>query len=126
MEIRSESMEKKEAVEIMEILFACYPNFNRNKTENFADIWITRLIEEGDYKLTIKKVKEHTASNPYPPSLADIIARKYKPVYTELTDIEVMEEAVRREKADPEKAKKREESLKRFEEKIKELRRIGR
>lgn len=119
-------MEKKEAVEIMEILFVCYPNFNRNNTPNFVDIWINRLVEEGDYKLTLKKTKEHTASNPYPPSLADIIARKHKPVYTELTDIEAMEEAVRREKADPEKAKKREESLKRFEEKIKELRRVGR
>lgn len=119
-------MEKKEAIEIMELLFVCYPNFNRNNTKNFAEIWITRLVEEGDYELTLKKAKEHTASNPYPPSLADIIARKHKPVYTELTDIEAMEEAVRREKADPELAKKREASLKRFEEKIKELRRVGR
>lgn len=119
-------MERKEAIQIMEILLSCYPNFNRNKTKNFVKIWIARLVEEGDYKLTLKKVKEHTASNPYPPSLADIIAKKYKPVYTELTDIEAMEEAVRREKADPEKAKKREESLKRFEEKLKELRRVGR
>lgn len=119
-------MKKDEAVEIMNLLFVCYPNFNRNDTPGFVDIWMNRLISEGDYKQTFKKAKEYTATNQYPPALADIIAREYKPVNTEITDVVAMEEAVRREKADPKLKAKREESLKRFEDKLKELRKIGR
>lgn len=65
-------MEKSEAIEIMEILYSFYPNFNKRGVKSFNKIWIERLME-GDYKKTLKKTEEYTVNSPYPPSLADII-----------------------------------------------------
>ena len=68
---------KDEAIEIMEILYSLYPNFNRRGMDNFNRIWIEKLMD-GDYEKSLKQTNEYVAESPYPPSLADIIVKPYK------------------------------------------------
>ena len=37
-------MTKEEAIEIMQILYATYPNFNKNDVKGFNAIWLKRLM----------------------------------------------------------------------------------
>lgn len=119
-------MTKEEAIEILEILYVTYPNFNKNKMDGFNKIWLKRLMEDGNYKRTLRKTNDYTAESKFAPTLADILVKEYKPVNTEVTDVNAMEQAVREEMADPERRRRREEKLKQFEDKLKELRRNGR
>lgn len=103
----------------MELLYAYYPNFNRNKLNNFNAIWIERLLN-GDYEKSLQKVKSHAAESSYPPSLADVFVPTHKPKDDQMAEsIKVAEETVRREMADPETAARRRKKLDEMNEKLK-------
>lgn len=105
-------MTKDEALEIMQILYAAYPNFNKNNIKGFNQIWVGRLMEYGNYKKTLKKANDYTMESPYPPAMADIIVKDV--IYKDdgmATQIKQAEEVVKREKSDPVKLKERERLL---------------
>lgn len=118
-------MEYLEAKEILVEVQRLFPHFNKNRDIETAKAWI-RLLQNGDYENTKKKLDEYAIESSYPPNVADILVKPYEPVNTEVTDVKAMERAVQEELADPERRKSREEKMKQFENKIKELRRIGR
>ncbi|WP_020007372.1 replicative helicase loader/inhibitor [Salinicoccus albus] len=108
-------MNKTEAVEIMELLYAFYPNFNKNKMENFNQIWIDRLCE-GDYRKTVQKVKQYTADSSFPPALADVFVKKHVPHEQVDMTIKADRERVEAEMADPEKRAEREQKFEQLKE----------
>lgn len=118
-------MEFLEAKEILVEVQRLFPHFNKDRDIETAKTWI-RLLQKGDYENTMRKLDEYASESSYPPNVADILVKSYKPVNTEVTDVKAMERAVQEELADPERRKSREEKMKQFENKIKELRRIGR
>lgn len=118
-------MEYLEAKEILIEVQRLFPHFNKSRDIEIAKTWM-RLLQKGDYESTMKKLDEYASESSYPPNVADILVKPYKPVNTEVTDVKDMERAVQEEKADPERRKRREEKLKQFEDKLKELRRNGR
>lgn len=112
-------MNKKEALEIMDILFTFIPNFGRNATPEFVDMWMNRLMNEGDYQQTLKKTNEYTAAKSYTPALADIIVKVHKPVKSnKQIELEEMEAAVNKEKANPELEAKRLKSIEVMQRKL--------
>ena len=118
-------MEYLEAKEIFIDVQRLYPHFNKDRDIEVARTWI-RLLQKGDYEKTKRKLDEYVIESSYPPNVADILVKPYKPINTEVTDVKDMERAVQEEMADPERRRRREEKLKQFEDKLKELRRNGR
>jgi len=112
-------MKKEEAIEIMQILYATYPNFNKNDVKGFNSIWLKRLMEHGDYSKTLRKTEDYTAESKFAPSLADILVKEYKPRDDGMAEqIRAAEEKVRQEKADPERAARREQLLNEMRRKL--------
>lgn len=112
-------MNKEQALEIVQMLYAAYPNFNRHGSKNFNSIWLERLIEDGDYSKTLRKTKDYTTENKFAPALADILVKEYKPRDDGMAEqIRAAEEKVRQEKADPEKAARREQLLNEMRKKL--------
>ena len=112
---------KDEAIEIMEILYSLYPNFNRRGMDNFNRIWVGKLME-GDYKKTLKKTNEYVDQSPYPPSPADIIVKPHKHVDHGMPEqIRAAEERVRKEQADPEIAARRKSKLDEYRKKLERM-----
>ena len=114
-----------QAKEILEELYVVYPNFNRNDIEDFDKIWLKRLMK-GDYKKTMRKVEDYMETNPYPPSLADVLVKEYKPTPIELMEVPRATAEVEREMADPESRKKREATLEKIREKKMEFQELMR
>ena len=53
--------------------------FNFKLTPQQMTLWTDLLVERGDYKETMKKVKNRAMSDiPYKPMISEIIARPYK------------------------------------------------
>lgn len=113
-------MKKNQALEILEMLYSFYPNFNRKELDSFNDIWIERLTE-GDYGKTMRKVKQYTLDSRFPPTLADVLVIEPKLIPPEETELAKARAAVEAELADPVKAKEREEVLERARRKFEEL-----
>ena len=112
-------MTKDEAIEIIQILYATYPNFNKNNVKGFNAIWLKRLMEDGDYQKTLRKTENYTAESKFAPSLADILVKEYKPRDDRMAEqIRAAEEKVRQEKADPERAARREQLLNEMRKKL--------
>lgn len=112
-------MTKDEAIEIMQILYATYPNFNKNDVKGFNAIWLKRLMADGDYPKTLRKTEDYTAESKFAPTLADILVKEYKPRDDGMAEqIRAAEERVRQEKADPEKAARRERLLNEMRKKL--------
>ena len=112
-------MNKEQALEIVQMLYAAYPNFNKHGSKNFNSIWLERLIEDGNYSKTLRKTKDYTTENKFAPSLADILVKEYKPRDDRMAEqIRAAEEKVRQEKADPEKAARRERLLNEMRKKL--------
>ncbi|WP_342388126.1 hypothetical protein [Salinicoccus bachuensis] len=118
-------MEFIQAKSIMEELYAVYPNFNRKGIEDFDKIWIKRLMK-GDYKKTMRKVEEYTGTNPYPPSLADVLVKEYKPTPIAQMELPRATAEVERELADPEARKRREATLEKARQKRMEFQELMR
>ncbi|MHC0551400.1 hypothetical protein [Salinicoccus sp. CNSTN-B1] len=118
-------MKRKQALEVLEILYTFYPNFNHRSIESFNQIWIDRLIE-GDYEKTMRKVREYTTNNPYSPSLADVLVKEYKPTPIEQMEVPRATAEVEREMADPESRKKREGTLEKIKQKRMEFQELMR
>jgi len=113
-------MKKPQALEILKILYAFYPNFNRKDIESFNEMWIERLTE-GDYEKTMRKVKQYTQDSRFPLSLADVLVIEPKITPPEETEIAKARAAVEKEMADPEMRAKRERSLERARQMFEEL-----
>ena len=112
---------KDEAIEIMEILYSLYPNFNKRGMDNFNRIWIEKLME-GDYNKTLKQTNQYVTESPYPPSLADIIVKPYKHRDDKMPEkIREAEEAVRKEMADPEIAARRKAKIDKMRQKLERM-----
>lgn len=115
-------MDKKEALEIMDILITFIPNFGRNATPEFVEMWMDRLMNEGDYQQTLKKANEYTAEKSFTPALADIIVKVRKPVKSnKKNELEEMEAAVNKEKQNPELNAKREKAIKEMQKRLRGL-----
>ncbi|KKK34712.1 hypothetical protein WN59_06690 [Salinicoccus sediminis] len=115
-------MKKPQALEILKILYAFYPNFNHKEIESFNEMWIERLTE-GDYEKTMRKVKQYTQDSRFPPSLADVLVIEPKITPPEETEIAKATAAVEKEMADPEMRAKRERSLENARQMFEELKR---
>lgn len=118
-------MNRDEARNIYKEIKILYPLFDRNNDKETAILWLDRL-QMGDYKRTKQKLLDYSMESTYPPTLANILVREHKPVNTEASDIAAMEEAVRKEKADPEKNAERMESLQEFNRRLEALEKYGR
>lgn len=118
-------MERNQARAIYKEIKSLYPLFNKDNDEDAAKLWLDRL-QLGDYKRTKQKLLDYSMESTYPPTLANILVREHKPVNTEASDIAAMEEAVRKEKSDPEKNAERMESLQEFNRRLEALEKYGR
>lgn len=95
-------MNKEEAKEIFIEIQRLYPLFNRERDKELAQLWIERL-QMGDYKLTKQKLLDYSMESTYPPALAHVLVRKYKPRDDGMVDaIKESEERVKEENKDPE------------------------
>lgn len=111
-------MTKDEAMEIMELLYIAYPNFNKNNMKNFNKVWISRLME-GDYQKTLRKTKLYTAENKFLPSLADVVHIENQPRDDGMAEqIRAAEESVKKENQDPEVLKRKQQMLEDMREKL--------
>ena len=117
-------MNKQEAIDIMETLYSAYPNFNKKNINSFNTRWIGFLLK-GDYEKTLIKTEQYIEESPFPPAPANIIVPVHKPTNTELTDMKKARETVEHENNDPEQRARREEMLRRFDQKLEELRQSG-
>lgn len=118
-------MNRVQARDIYKTIRRLYPYFHRDVDDDTIVLWLD-LLEKGDYEKTKRKLIEYSTESSYDPKIADILVKEYKPINTEVTDVAAMEKAVKEEMADPERRERRQEKLKQFEDKIKELRRHGR
>ena len=115
-------MNKEEALEIMELLYATYPNFNKSGMKKFNQIWMDKLMDLGDYRKTLQRANQYITESPYPPSLADIIVKPYKHVDHGMPEqIRAAEERVRKEQADPEIAARRKSKLDEYRKKLERM-----
>lgn len=74
---------------------------------------------KGDYEKTIRKLEEYCLSNKYPPAIADFLVKDSAHRNDKMQQqIKAAEDAVRREKADPEKAARREQLLNEMRRKL--------
>ena len=111
-------MEYLEAKEILVDIQRLFPHFNKNRDVEVAKTWI-RLLQKGDYERTKRKLDEYVIESSYPPNVADILVKEYKPRDDGMAEqIRAAEEKVRQEKADPEKAARREQLLNEMRKKL--------
>lgn len=113
-------MKESQALEILRMIYAFYPNFNKHDMQDFNDMWLERLTE-GDYEKTMRKVKQYTLDSRFPPTLADVLVIEPKIIPPEETEIAKARAVVEKEMADPELRAKRERSLERARQKFEEL-----
>ncbi|SDO80301.1 replicative helicase loader/inhibitor [Halobacillus aidingensis] len=69
-------MDKAQVLKVFKVLQNAYPRFMPDNTEDAQeklDTW-TRMMRDMDFKRVMKKVEEHTVSNKFPPSIAEISA----------------------------------------------------
>lgn len=118
-------MDRDQARKVYKTVRRLFPYFHRDADDDTIILWLD-LLEKGDYEKTKRKLIDYSTESSYDPKIADILVKEYKPINTEVTDVAAMEKAVREEMADPERRERRQEKLKQFENKIKELRRHGR
>lgn len=112
-------MTKDEAIEIMQILYATYPNFNKNDVKGFNSIWLKRLMEDGDYSKSLHKTEDYTAESKFAPTLADILVKEYKPRDDGMAEqIKQAEALVEKEKSNPEIAARRKQKLDNMRKKL--------
>ena len=117
-------MNRDQAREIYKEIEHLFPLFRRDATEESVKLWLDRL-EHGEYEPTKRKLEEYSFESTYPPTIAHILVRKHKPKNTELTDMKKARETVEHENSDPEQRARREEMLRRFDQKLEELRQSG-
>ena len=111
-------MEYLEAKNVLIEVQRLFPHFNKDRDIETAKTWI-RLLQKGDYEKTMKKLDEYAIESSYPPNVADILVKEYKPRDDGMAEqIRAAEEKVRQEKADPEKAARREELLNEMRRKL--------
>ena len=111
-------MEYLEAKNVLIEVQRLFPHFNKDRDIETAKTWI-RLLQKGDYEKTMKKLDEYAIESSYPPNVADILVKEYKPRDDGMAEqIRATEEKVRQEKADPEKAARREELLNEMRRKL--------
>ena len=111
-------MEYLEAKEILTDIQKMYPHFNKNRDVEVGRTWM-RLLQKGDYERTKRKLDEYVTESSYPPNVADILVKEYKPRDDGMAEqIRAAEEKVRQEKADPEKAARREQLLNEMRKKL--------
>ncbi|MGV3043492.1 hypothetical protein ACEE08_11330 [Staphylococcus rostri] len=71
-------MSKQEAINILQKLEDLYDmGFNQNKQKTLT--WVEMLMNNGDYQLTLNKLKNFIKISKYKPNIADILADKPKP-----------------------------------------------
>lgn len=69
-------MNEQEAFKVCDVVEAY---FNFKLSEQQFKLWVDLLVERGDYKETMKKVKNRAMSDiPYKPMINEIIARPYQ------------------------------------------------
>ena len=111
-------MEYLEAKNVLIEVQKLFPHFNKDRDIETAKTWI-RLLQKGDYEKTMNKLDEYAIESSYPPNVADILVKEYKPRDDGMAEqIRAAEEKVRQEKADPEKAARREELLNEMRRKL--------
>ena len=111
-------MEYLEAKNVLIEVQKLFPHFNKNRDIEIAKTWI-RLLQKGDYEKTMEKLDEYASESSYPPNVADILVKEYKPRDDRMSEqIRAAEEKVRQEKADPERAARREELLNEMRKKL--------
>ena len=111
-------MEYLEAKNVVIEVQKLFPHFNKNRDIEIAKTWI-RLLQKGDYEKTMEKLDEYASESSYPPNVADILVKEYKPRDDGMAEqIRAAEEKVRQEKADPEKAARREQLLNEMRRKL--------
>ena len=111
-------MEYLEAKNVLIEVQKLFPHFNKDRDIETAKTWI-RLLQKGDYEKTMKKLDEYAIESSYPPNVADILVKEYKPRDDGMAEqIRAAEEKVRQEKADPEKAARREQLLNEMRRKL--------
>jgi len=94
-------MDRDQARKIYAEIKMLYPQFNRDNDKEEAKLWLDRL-EYGNFEKSKKKLFDYSMESPFPPTLADVLVKEYKPVNTQDIELEEMLEAVRREREDPE------------------------
>lgn len=111
-------MEYLEAKNVLIEVQKLFPHFNKDRDIETAKTWI-RLLQKGDYEKTMNKLDEYAIESSYPPNVADILVKEYKPRDDGMAEqIRAAEEKVRQEKADPEKAARREQLLNEMRRKL--------
>ncbi len=111
-------MEYLEAKNVVIEVQRLFPHFNKSRDIETAKTWI-RLLQKGDYERTMEKLDEYASESSYPPNVADILVKEYKPRDDGMAEqIRAAEEKVRQEKADPEKAARREQLLNEMRRKL--------
>lgn len=104
-------MDKDQAKTVIRTIQAYYPAFMKEKDKEVALVWMKKLMK-ANYEMTMAKLDHYAEREEFPPKIANII-------YIERikkADAEMMEamEQVKREKADPDLSKEREEKLKKL------------
>lgn len=111
-------MTKDEAMELLELLYAVYPNFNKNGMKSFNKIWLQRLMQ-GDYQKTLRKTNDYIENSKFPPALADVLVPIHAPRDDGMAEaIRASEEAVRKENEDPETLKRKHELIEEMRKKL--------
>lgn len=95
-------MNRDQAREIYKEIEHLFPLFRRDATEESVKLWLDRL-EHGEYEATKQKLKDYSFESTYPPTLAHILVREYKPRDDGMeAAIKESEEKVRQENKNPE------------------------
>ena len=73
-------MDSKETREFMKIITGAYPSFE--PTQDRVEIW-SRLMDDIDYDVAVKRLYKHIAVSKYAPSISEILTKseseKYPP-----------------------------------------------
>lgn len=110
-------MNREQAKDILAKVHLLYPMFNRENSEELAIIWLDQL-EKSDYEKSKQMLMDYTLGNKYPPTIADIFSKDVKEKSNKQIELEEMEAAVRKEKADPELEAKRLKSIEAMQRKL--------
>ena len=111
-------MDRDQARKVYKTVRRLFPYFHRDADDDTIILWLD-LLEKGDYEKTKRKLIDYSTESSYDPKIADILVKEYKPRDDGMAEqIRAAEEKVRQEKADPEKAARREELLNEMRRKL--------
>ncbi|MGW7919226.1 hypothetical protein ACWEXK_12450 [Staphylococcus xylosus] len=108
------AMTQRQAIEILYQLDACFDmNFANDKVK--YDLWCKKLIDKGDYELTLAKANQYIEENHFKPVIADILVKAKKHLQTDVVDEQTKLHRWKMEN-DPEYKREREIALQKMKE----------